>query len=111
MPIGYDGNISKPYIKSLEISKIEKEVLFALISELYGDPGTSNISIVDIADKIQISKNKSEKVVESLVKKEIFFMDDKCDNIIHLCKPFWYLHSVWSSEVDEKDFKKIDNLK
>lgn len=108
---GVGGYKPKPYVKPFEISNIEKEVLFALISELYGAPGTSNVSIVDLADKIEISKSKVEKVVASLMEKKIVSLNHERGAIIHLKKPFWNLHTVWANEINEKEIKKIDNLK
>lgn len=99
------------YVQPLTVTNLEKDVLFALIGELYAEPGFSDVGVADIADKLEISLNKTKGIIGSLCKKEICSIgEDDFEGIIYLDKSFWNLHPVWKSEVKKSEIKKITNL-
>lgn len=110
--IGKDFNMPKKYkyTPPLTITDLEKDVLFCLISELYAEPGFSDVGVSEIADKLEIAINKVKGVVGSLCKKKICFIDDDFENIVYLDRPFWNLHPVWKSEIKKSEIKIITNL-
>jgi predicted transcriptional regulator len=94
------------HINDLNLTDLEKTVLESLISNLYAEPGFSDVDAHDISRETGIPTKTIRGVLSSLVKKEIVQLEptntfgaDKQYVIIYLHSNFWYLHPEWSKEV------------
>jgi len=82
------------------LTALESEVLIKLISELYAEPGYSDISPQDLSSWTKIKMNSLRGVLGSLTKKGVIFIIDKEDlgstaDIVYLREDFYFLHPEW----------------
>ncbi len=89
---------------TLQLTKMENEVLTTLIDNLYAEPGFSDIDANDLSKKTNIPMKSIRGVISSLVKKEIVSLEehdnafsDKQYIIIYLNEAFYYLHPEWKN--------------
>ena len=83
----------------------DKEVIVIdeFISQLYAEPGFSDVSPQDLQEYTKIPMRSLRGVLGSLVKKDIICIMDKEDlgssaDIVYLNEAFYYLHPEWSQE-------------
>lgn len=83
-------------MKELKLTNLEEDVLVALISELYAEPGFSDVDCKLLAELTDMSVNKVKGIIGSLCKKGICFVgEDDFENIVYLHSDYWYLHPNW----------------
>ena len=91
-------------IAELDLTEMEAQVLKALISELYAEPGFSDVGVRDLSDITKIPMNSIRGVMGSLIKKGILAVYEvgaECP-IVYLETSFWYLHSEeWAEEASD----------
>jgi transcription initiation factor IIE alpha subunit len=87
------------------VTELEKTVLESLISQLYAEPGFSDVDAKDIANDTGIETRIIRGVLSSLVKKGIVQLEatntygaNEQFVIIYLKKEYWGLHPEWSAE-------------
>jgi sugar-specific transcriptional regulator TrmB len=89
-------------MQNLNLTEMEKQVLTALISELYAEPGHSDVDATDLSRITKIPTKSIRGVLSSLVKKKIVSLEDTDDNtfiIVYLNEPFYYLHPTWKTQI------------
>ena len=88
-------------MKNLKLAQLEQQVLESLISQLYAEPGYSDVDAKDIARDIKVDIKKVRGSLGSLVRKYIIDIDmnDSGYQIIYLNQSYWYLHPEWSKEM------------
>ncbi len=92
--------------QSMELNEkftdLEKQVIESLVSQLYAEPGFSDVDVHDISRDITTLPTKIVRgVLGSLVKKGVIGIDtnDSGYDIIYLNQSHWYLHPEWKKEV------------
>lgn len=92
--------------QSMELNEkftdLEKQVIESLVSQLYAEPGFSDVDVHDISRDITTLPTKIVRgVLGSLVKKGVIGIDtnDSGYDIIYLNQSHWYLHPEWRKEV------------
>lgn len=92
--------------QSMELNEkftdLEKQVIESLVSQLYAEPGFSDVDVHDISRDITTLPTKIIRgVLGSLVKKGVIGIDtnDSGYDIIYLNQSHWYLHPEWKKEV------------
>ena len=87
------------------VTELEKTVLESLISQLYAEPGFSDVDARDIANDTGIETRIIRGVLSSLVKKGIVQLEETSTYgakeqfvIIYLNSEYWGLHPQWSAE-------------
>lgn len=87
-------------MKNLNLTQLEEQVLNSLISQLYAEPGYSDVDANDIARDIKVDIKSVRGSVGSLVRKHIIGTDDNGEYvIIYLNEAYYYLHPEWSKEM------------
>jgi predicted transcriptional regulator len=88
-------------IKVLKLAQLEEQVLGSLISQLYAEPGYSDVDHDDISHDIKVDIRSVRGALGSLVRKGIIGIDmnDSGYKIIYLNEAYWYLHPQWSKEM------------
>lgn len=91
--------------QSMELNEkftdLEKQVIESLVSQLYAEPGFSDVDVHDISRDITTLPTKIIRgVLGSLVKKGVIGIDtnDSGYDIIYLNQSHWYLHPEWKKE-------------
>lgn len=84
-----------------QFTDLEKQVIESLVSQLYAEPGFSDVDAKDIARDINVDIKSVRGVLGSLVKKGVITVDtnDSGYDIIYLNQSHWYLHPEWKKEV------------
>ena len=85
-----------------KFTDLEKQVIESLVSQLYAEPGFSDVDVHDISRDITTLPTKIVRgVLGSLVKKGVIGIDtnDSGYDIIYLNQSHWYLHPEWKKEV------------
>lgn len=92
--------------QSMELNEkftdLETQVIESLVSQLYAEPGFSDVDAHDISRDITTLPTKIVRgVLGSLVKKGVIGIDtnDSGYDIIYLNQSHWYLHPEWKKEV------------
>ena len=92
--------------QSMELNEkftdLETQVIESLVSQLYAEPGFSDVDAKDISRDITTLPTKIIRgVLGSLVKKGVITVDtnDSGYDIIYLNQSHWYLHPEWKKEV------------
>ena len=92
--------------QSMELNEkftdLETQVIESLVSQLYAEPGFSDVDAKDISRDITTLPTKIIRgVLGSLVKKGVIGIDtnDSGYDIIYLNQSHWYLHPEWKKEV------------
>lgn len=92
--------------QSMELNEkftdLEKQVIESLVSQLYAEPGFSDVDVHDISRDITTLPTKIVRgVLGSLVKKGVIGIEtnDSGYDIIYLNQSHWYLHPEWKKEV------------
>jgi predicted transcriptional regulator len=88
-------------IKVLKLAQLEEQVLGSLISQLYAEPGYSDVDHDDISHDIKVDIRSVRGALGSLVRKGIIGIDmnDSGYKIIYLNETYWYLHPQWRKEM------------
>jgi hypothetical protein len=88
-------------MKNLKLAQLEQQVLESLISQLYAEPGYSDVDHNDISRDIKVDVKLVRGALGSLVRKDIIGIDinDSGYRIIYLNQSYWYLHPEWSKEM------------
>ena len=88
-------------MKNLKLTQLEQQVLESLISQLYAEPGYSDVDAKDIARDIKVDIKSVRGSLGSLVRKGIIDIEgnDSGFQIIYLNYKYWYLHPEWSKEM------------
>ena len=88
----------------IKLTQLETQVLKELISELYAEPGFSDVDANDIAQSINLSSKIIRGVLGSLSQKGIIDIEatdtygSESYQIIYLNYNHWYLHPEWKNE-------------
>ena len=92
--------------QSMELNEkftdLEKQVIESLVSQLYAEPGFSDVDVHDISRDITTLPTKIVRgVLGSLVRKGVITVDtnDSGYDIIYLNQSHWHLHPEWKKEV------------
>ena len=92
--------------QSMELNEkftdLETQVIESLVSQLYAEPGFSDVDAKDISRDITTLPTKIIRgVLGSLVRKGVITIDtnDSGYDIIYLNQSHWYLHPEWKKEV------------
>jgi transcription initiation factor IIE alpha subunit len=100
---------------NLSLTILEHTVLENLISNLYAEPGFSDIDAKDISRETGIPTKSIRGVLSSLVKKEIISLEETDTYgapeqyvIIYLNPSHWYLHPEWKEEYDSEKYGQIN---
>jgi hypothetical protein len=100
---------------NLSLTKLEQTVLENLISNLYAEPGFSDVDAKDISRETGIPTKSIRGVLSSLVKKEIISLEETNTYgapeqyvIIYLNPSHWYLHPEWKEEYDSEKYGQIN---
>jgi hypothetical protein len=100
---------------NLSLTKLEQTVLENLISNLYAEPGFSDVDAKDISRETGIPTKSIRGVLSSLVKKEIISLEETDTYgapeqyvIIYLNPSHWYLHPEWKEEYDSEKYGQIN---
>lgn len=90
-------------MKNLKLAQLEQQVLESLISQLYAEPGFSDVDYNDISHDIKVDVKSVRGALGSLVRKNIIDIDinDSGYRIIYLHQAYWYLHPKWSKEMEQ----------
>lgn len=88
-----------------QFTDLEKQVVESLVSQLYAEPGFSDVDAKDIARDINVDIKSVRGAVSSLVKKGVVTICET-DNwgvleqfqIIYLNESHYYLHPDWKNE-------------
>ena len=91
-----------------QFTDLEKQVIESLVSQLYAEPGFSDVDVHDISRDITTLPTKIIRgVLGSLVKKGVISICEtdtwgalKQFQIIYLNESHWYLHPEWKKEVE-----------
>jgi hypothetical protein len=100
-------------LKELNLTKMENQVMEAILDGLYAEPGFSDMGVQDMIQETGISKRSIGGVMGSLTKKGLISIDEvgaSCP-IIYLSYDFYYLHSEhWANEANERlaEQNKVD---
>ena len=88
-------------MKNLKLAQLEQQVLESFISQLYAEPGYSDVDAKDIARDIKVDIKSVRGSLGSLVRKDIIDIEgnDSGYQIIYLNQSYWYLHPEWSKEM------------
>lgn len=84
-------------LKKENLTELESRVMGAFISELYAEPGFSDVNCHDLVSKTKIDIKVLRGVLGSLVKKGFIQIDEDWDDLIYLETDKYYLHPVWCS--------------
>jgi transcription initiation factor IIE alpha subunit len=100
---------------NLSLTILEHTVLENLISNLYAEPGFSDVDAKDISRETGIPTKSIRGVLSSLVKKEIISLEETDTYgapeqyvIIYLNPSHWYLHPEWKEEYDSEKYGQIN---
>jgi hypothetical protein len=90
-------------MKTLQVTKLEKQVLEALASGMYAELGYSDMGIADIHQDTQIPRNVIRGVASSLIKKGLISIDDReSEGYKHqMDMHIWYLTSETEGLVEK----------
>jgi hypothetical protein len=96
----------------IELTQLETQILKSLISNLYAEPGFSDVDAKDIAHDLQINIKSVRGALGSLVKKDVITIDDNGAgfDIIYLNSNHYYLHPEWEKESEWNENEILINL-
>lgn len=85
------------------LTAMEAQVLESLISQLYAEPGFSDVDANDLSQDTGIPTRKIRGVLSSLVQKGYVFIDDPGAGfqIVYLCDEKHYLHPGWARYAEQ----------
>lgn len=90
-------------MKTIEVTKLEKQVLEALASGMYAECGYSDVGIEEIEEWTGLNRNTIRGVAGSLEKKNLIYIDNRVDegykynSNMHI----WYLTELTQGLVEE----------
>jgi DNA-binding MarR family transcriptional regulator len=87
-------------MKNIDLTHLEEQVLESLISDLYAEPGFSDVDAHDISRNTKIDIKSVRGAVGSLVKKGIIYSDKNDSGYVLLCltEQYYYLHPRWEEQ-------------
>jgi len=90
-------------LAELKLTSLEEKFIKSLISQLYAEPGYSDVTVTEIAQDTGISSRVLRGVQGSLIKKDIISAYDNGAGfvIIYLEEKYWNLHPQWSKSIEE----------
>ena len=82
------------------LTAMEAQVLESLISQLYAEPGFSDVDAKELSQITGISTRSIRGVLSSLVQKGYVFIDDPGAGvqIVYLAHEKYHLHPRWSKQ-------------
>jgi hypothetical protein len=88
---------------NLQLTPMETQVMEAFISDLYAEPGFSDVSPQDLQRMTKIPMTSFKGVIGSLTKKGLIHIADGRDmgiefDIVYLSSDYYYLHPEWKNE-------------
>ena len=87
-------------LQKLNLTTGEEEVLTDLISQLYAEPGFTDVSCEDIAHGSIYTLNQVKGYIGSLTKKGIVSTFDNGEyQLVILNEYYYYLHPEWKLEI------------
>jgi len=89
--------MSKNTLPTVTLQEID--AINALVDSLYGDPGFSDVNVLDVACRLDVCYEDARSLLSSLQAKGVVFFE-KTDvssayDVVHLAPEWWHLHPEW----------------